>query len=885
MKNELLRRAREERGWTRETLGRKIGSTGRSVGSWERGERFTSPIFRERLCELLGKSPEQLGLMEMEEVGEEVGKEVQELKKRLPPRLDENQRKMIQRVRARWITGVLENPLHLATLIIPGLREQPDAVINPWRLVVQESDKPPRLLPLGTRLTDVYDEYDELLVLGEPGAGKTTLLLDLTRDLLERCEGNGENVPPVVFNLSSWAEKSSSLEDWLIEELSMRYQVPRSLGQKWIERDQIFPLLDGLDEVTESVRTACVDEINNYRQRHGMVSLVVCSRSDDYFDQSARLLLHTAVIVQPLTTEQIDAYLSEAGEELAVVRVALQHDQILREMASTPLMLSTMAFTYRGFSMDEILAEDSLTERRRTMLKNYVERVLELRGSKKKGYDSQQIIRYLSWLARQMAAHNQTEFYIERLQPDWLSESRQRHYQNTMLRMIYGMGSALNGGLFAWIFGGKPEPGNNRGVGDGLLGWLGSGPGNHVLGWMAPGLGGGLEGGAMLGLILGLVLQISAIVIDEEMMRWTWALIRRSFLRGLFSGLRNGLISFVVAAIFCGLLFWNSSHDIQHALSYGLGFAIASGLSVGLVSVLVSSLTANRNQIGDQRMGLGITLVNGVIMGLCGGISFGVVEALLVNIEQGATFGAIVAIVYSVIFSFGGTRAIRGIGREIKPAETGIWNWQAVKSDLLMLMTEGLIIGLFIWVVVMVIIGFAGSFFYGPAYGWRYGLVYGVIVGLSTGVAIVMTGILNSLWRSELLEERYLIRPNEGIRRSVQNSAFAGSLFGVLGGIATGTIVGLAFWLLGGLSGWVILGTGFAIILGAGFVFNFSMLRGGIAAIEHYTLRWYLWRCGSLPWNVVRFLDYASERILLRKVGGGYIFLHRLLLEYFASIE
>jgi hypothetical protein len=33
-----------------------------------------------------------------------------------------------------------------------------------------------------------------------------------------------------------------------------------------------------------------------------------------------------------------------------------------------------------------------------------------------------------------------------------------------------------------------------------------------------------------------------------------------------------------------------------------------------------------------------------------------------------------------------------------------------------------------------------------------------------------------------------------------------------------------------------------------------------------------------MPWNYPRFLDYAAERILLRKVEGGYIFIHRLLL-------
>jgi len=29
----------------------------------------------------------------------------------------------------------------------------------------------------------------------------------------------------------------------------------------------------------------------------------------------------------------------------------------------------------------------------------------------------------------------------------------------------------------------------------------------------------------------------------------------------------------------------------------------------------------------------------------------------------------------------------------------------------------------------------------------------------------------------------------------------------------------------------------------------------------------------------------ATDRIFLRKVGGGYIFIHRMLMEYFAALE
>ena len=59
---------------------------------------------------------------------------------------------------------------------------------------------------------------------------------------------------------------------------------------------------------------------------------------------------------------------------------------------------------------------------------------------------------------------------------------------------------------------------------------------------------------------------------------------------------------------------------------------------------------------------------------------------------------------------------------------------------------------------------------------------------------------------------------------------------------------------------------------------------GGLAVIQHFILRFVLHLSNHVPWNYARFLDYATERIFLRKVGGGYIFVHRMLQEYFASL-
>jgi hypothetical protein len=40
---------------------------------------------------------------------------------------------------------------------------------------------------------------------------------------------------------------------------------------------------------------------------------------------------------------------------------------------------------------------------------------------------------------------------------------------------------------------------------------------------------------------------------------------------------------------------------------------------------------------------------------------------------------------------------------------------------------------------------------------------------------------------------------------------------------------------------------------------------------------------GFVPWRYADFLDYAAERILLCKVGGGYMCIHRLLQDHFSA--
>ena len=141
----------------------------------------------------------------------------------------------------------------------------------------------------------------------------------------------------MVLNLSSWGENKQPIAEWLIEELNTKYYIPERIAQLWVDNDELLLLLDGLDEVALSHREDCVKEINDFLQAH-LVPLVVCSRVEEYDNLITQLKLHGAVVLQPLTPQQVDTYLATAGNEFQAVRDTLQSDANLQILAQSPLM-------------------------------------------------------------------------------------------------------------------------------------------------------------------------------------------------------------------------------------------------------------------------------------------------------------------------------------------------------------------------------------------------------------------------------------------------------------------------------------------------------------------------------------------------------------------
>ncbi|NEO46321.1 MAG: NACHT domain-containing protein [Moorea sp. SIO4A3] len=369
-----------------------------------------------------------------------------------------NRSKILARVYSYWIKGLLEseNSLYNVDAIELGFEYKPDAVIYPWEMVVQEYNTSDRKLDSNTSIFEIFEELnEELLILGEPGTGKTTMLLDLARTLIRRAQQDETFPIPVIFHLSFWSQNPISFHDWLIHELGERYSLSPKISKKWIENNQVLLLLDGLDEVKLEVRSSCIEAINFFRSNYGYLSLVICSRIKDYESLDSKLKLNGAIVIQPLTQENINNFLSAAGGQLSVLRQVLKVDSELRELAKIPLMLNIMVMVYRQASISELSLSNS-EDKKTNLFASYVEQMFNRRG-KETRYSPEKTVRWLTWLANKMSEHNQGIFFIENLQHNWLSTHHHKAHKwlsNILLKVLMSLITALSlGGYFGVIWG------------------------------------------------------------------------------------------------------------------------------------------------------------------------------------------------------------------------------------------------------------------------------------------------------------------------------------------------------------------------------------------------------------------------------------------------
>jgi hypothetical protein len=743
------------------------------------------------------------------------------LTKKLDPRSQ-----LLENVRISWIEGLLQRSIHSILRINLPRQSHPQLVANASQSVnpgLDIPDSPPT--PQGAKVTG-----NSYLILGEPGSGKTMMLLELTRDLIAQAEADVERPIPVVFNLASWKGGRPNLTAWLVEELDAQYGVHKRIGRDLVENERLSLLLDGLDEVPAGHRKACVRAINDFRRTHHSVDLVICSRLREYQEIATelKLWLDAAVVLLPLSTEQIDQCLADGGPKLTALRARLKEDRVLQDLAQTPLMLSIMRLVYEDLpeGADLILSQHSIQAFRTALLRAYVRRMFDrsekskdrtgkLRGQPERSTDAPYsralTMRWLSWLAEQMNRHNHSIFLIERMQPSWLATGRQ---------------------FWIYVF-------VSRLLGCSVMGLV-----PLVLLMLDPSR-------------LRVAILFAAGVVVVTLIGGARYRIKANHASPLLT-LRQGLFSRVISGRLIGWAVFLSL----------IGVSIASHTLPGLRDRPNRPVQSVRPPVPPSSLS---------------SISHDQSSRYQERLEARAVFDQLAGrsvewfmlAIYSIActYIFGLKRHEQDNPDDIRPVGT------------VSLSVLGMIGGAIKGAIFGLVLALPGALF-----GCRLAIAKGesadlfnyTLLGclLFGSIGMFMCGIVRAMVGLLVPKQiRQSKNQNDAIRKSL-GLAFTTWVFGTaLPALLLCYIVWKcqnAWWALLAIVSLL----GVVLFTGA-----FSLRMGGLAALQHGTLHLILCLQGQIPWSYRRFLDYCDSLILLRKVGGGYIFVHRFLLEYFASLE
>jgi eukaryotic-like serine/threonine-protein kinase len=313
---------------------------------------------------------------------------------------------------------------------------------------------------------------------------------------------------------------------------------------------------------------------------------------------------------------------------------------------------------------------------------------------------------------------------------------------------------------------------------------------------------------------------------------------------------------------------WAQMTDLGDRLLAGLTFGIANGLVAGALDAALFEResaapaerpprTPRRSVVEVAAYVLPMVLVSWWIAGALGDLQ---------GAEASLIFGLLIGLVFGLFF--GGHRIRRGQGEDIRTVEALSWSGRhALRAS-----GRGLLAGLAIGAVLGVVILLPARSFAGGTE-----LLDGlIVVALLASMSAALGGVLGAAFgglRSRIIPTR--AAANQGIALSIRNA--------VLSGLVIAAVVGLVLWTAVALTA----GAGHALnpaIVGGTFFGMLAVLWDGVDVIHHYALRAVLAARGYAPLDYPRFLDYAAALVFLQKAGGGYLYVHRLLLDYFAKI-
>lgn len=187
----------------------------------------------------------------------------------------------------------------------------------------------------------------KILLLGTAGAGKSTTLAQFAQKQIQIRLNNPQSKLPIYVPITNWRGEKP-LAKCLLREANL---LPKAIKQ--IDNGKAILLLDGLDEIPSSFKVGKKNHdfqaefLECFNDELHANEVIITAREQDYENlrrrTNSKLFVAGALVIQPLTDQQIELYLQFQPELWRIVK----SDQRLLEMTRTPLLLRIFTIAYK----------------------------------------------------------------------------------------------------------------------------------------------------------------------------------------------------------------------------------------------------------------------------------------------------------------------------------------------------------------------------------------------------------------------------------------------------------------------------------------------------------------------------------------------------------
>ncbi|MGH3821228.1 MAG: hypothetical protein ACRDRA_00040 [Pseudonocardiaceae bacterium] len=702
-----------------------------------------------------------------------------------------------------------------------------------------------------------------LIVLGEPSAGKSSAGILLLRDALDRRarmtveDRTLVRVPvPVLVTPRGWDPNTESFAEWLAARLARDYALLRApeygpdAVMRLIRGGYLAVILDGFDEIPEALRPVALQALD----QQATFRLLVLTRTEELLTvvRGGQLLRGAAALeLLPIEPTQAENYLARSQTDplphpwqRLIAHLREHPDDVLAQALNTPLMLTLVRDTCGTEEAVDELLEDSRFATREAVENHLLDRVLTAAYARNSGgsvpYTVDQARQWLGQLARRMKEEETRDLRWWRI-PGWVPAWPRAFVTVAVMSAVaclsvFGVSMVTLGKPLGYAFMFGPgllllsPPGEGSPQQRDRQRWSRSEIVTILLLGLGVGFGLGLARGLPLesgpGLLFGLVTSFVVglgFVLGggppQQLggLRWSRTDTRTNLRTGVMVGLVSGLVSGLGYGLLEGFL-----TEPRNGLRHGLVYGFIVGIGYMLVIVVGGRPSRQWSQLRWGRIDIPTVLL----------------IALVIAIVTGPPCG----IIYVLIVVLGGLLLIRSQLR---------WSRTTTPATLLIALLIALVCGL--------VYGFVYGLEYAPDYGLILGLIFALVFGLTIGLLLVFrqppTEAISpldppSLWRRErrfglvfALVFAFVLGLVVGF----------GDVFGAV--LRDGHMAGLN---IGPLASGLVAGLGLGLVSSATWA---TALAGA-----------QLWRRGQAPARLLRFLDDAHERRILRTVGSVYQF-------------